>query len=425
MTPDGRIVRAMVLSGGAAYAAYEVGVLKALIRGESPATGFTPLNPDVYVGTSGGGVNAAVMSSRPGRDVLAALDFLERLWIDHLAADRSSCREGAVRIRGDVSWYANLGCWTSNPAIPLSMLAGDATSLAQSLFARASDALSPPARPFGRRALELVDPSEFIAIDGFVRTIRRMLDLRGIRESDRTLRIATTNWRTGRLRIFANADMSDRIGYDVLQASVALPGIKPVPIGGESYVDGGYLLSTPLQPAINAGADELHAVFMDPDPANIPIRRFDNVFDVIDKLYQVMRASLFKRSINYARDINEGLDVLDDAHLNPEQWRGILAVLSRFGPTRGPRQAPPFRQLAIHLYHPREDLGGALGLMNFDRDHIAGLIARGYADALAHDCAASGCVLPHGGPGRVGQPPRTAPSSLRNGAVPEGGMVHA
>jgi predicted acylesterase/phospholipase RssA len=424
MTPDGRIVRAMVLSGGAAYAAYEVGVLEALIRGESPATGCKPLNPDVYVGTSGGGVNAAVMSSRPGRDVHAALDFLERLWIDHLAADRSSCREGAVRIRGDISWYADLGCWASNPASPLAMMAGDSVSLARSLLARASEALSPPSRSLGRRALELIDPASLIAIDGFIATIRRMIDLRGIRESDRVLGIATTKWKTGEVRVFGNADMSDRIGHDVLHAAAALPGIKPVPIDGDLYVDGGYVLNTPLQPAIDAGADELHAVFMDPDPGSIPVRRLDNVFDVIDKLYQITRASFFKRDVKLAGDINRGLDVLDKARLNPEQWRGVLMLLGRLRWPPAHRETP-FRQLAIHLYHPRDDLGGAIGLMNFDRDHIAGLIARGYADALAHDCAESDCVLPDGGPDREGQSPRTIPASIMNAGVSQGGMVHA
>ena len=52
----------------------------------------------------------------------------------------------------------------------------------------------------------------------------------------------------------------------------------------------------------------------------------------------------------------------------------------------------PFRQLSIHLYHPHEDLGGSLGLLNFDRSHVIGLIAKGYADAVAHDCQSSGCT---------------------------------
>src|SRR5437868_8326353 len=59
---------AVVLSGGGANAAYGVGVLKALLRGESPATDFQPLEPQIYVGTSGGGINAAIMVSQPGAD---------------------------------------------------------------------------------------------------------------------------------------------------------------------------------------------------------------------------------------------------------------------------------------------------------------------------------------------------------------------
>jgi hypothetical protein len=251
-----------------------------------------------------------------------------------------------------------------------------------------------------------------------------MIDLEGIRGSDRVLGIAATNWRTGELRVFANAEMSDRIGHDVIRASAALPGIKPVLIDGEPYVDGGYLLSTPLQPAIAANADELHAIFMDPDLSTISLRRFDNIFDVIDKLYAITQANFFKRDIALAQDINDGLDVLDKARLNPEQWRGVLMLL---GQLRWPQGLPetPFRQLAIHLYHPREDLGGALGLMNFERDHIASLIDRGYADALAHDCAASGCVLPNGGAAREGQQPRTIPPAVANGVEAWGGAFHA
>jgi hypothetical protein len=218
--------------------------------------------------------------------------------------------------------------------------------------------------------------------------------------------------------------MSDRSGHDVILASAALPGIKPVPIDGEPYGDGGYVLNTPLQPAIDADGDELHVVFMDPDISNISLHRFDHVFDVIDKMYQVTRAGLFKRDIALARDINKGLDVLDQVHLNPSQWRGVLMLLGQFRWPKGLTQTP-FRQLAIHLYHPRDDLGGAMGLMNFDRDHIAGLIARGHADAVAHDCAASQCVLPDGGAARAGQPPLTVAPGIAGGAGSEGGMVHA
>ena len=43
---------AVVLSGGGAFGAYEVGVMKALIDGKSPSTGYAPLTPDIFAGTS-------------------------------------------------------------------------------------------------------------------------------------------------------------------------------------------------------------------------------------------------------------------------------------------------------------------------------------------------------------------------------------
>jgi len=41
---------AVILSGGGASGAYEVGVLKGLFAGDSPATNYTPLMPDIFYG---------------------------------------------------------------------------------------------------------------------------------------------------------------------------------------------------------------------------------------------------------------------------------------------------------------------------------------------------------------------------------------
>jgi len=48
---------AVVLSGGGATGAYEVGVLKALYGGKSRVTQFKPLDPDIFSGTSIGSFN--------------------------------------------------------------------------------------------------------------------------------------------------------------------------------------------------------------------------------------------------------------------------------------------------------------------------------------------------------------------------------
>jgi hypothetical protein len=38
--------------------------------------------------------------------------------------------------------------------------------------------------------------------------------------------------------------------------------------------------------------------------------------------------------------------------------------------------------------------GGLYRWLSFEPDHIFQLIQQGYADTIAHDCAASSCVLP-------------------------------
>jgi predicted acylesterase/phospholipase RssA len=44
-------VKAVVLSGGGAHGAYEVGVLKALMSGASWTTDNVPLDPNIITGT--------------------------------------------------------------------------------------------------------------------------------------------------------------------------------------------------------------------------------------------------------------------------------------------------------------------------------------------------------------------------------------
>ena len=62
---------AIVLSGGGAYGAFEIGVMKVLFSGRSPSTRYTPVQADILTGTSVGAFNAAMivgggMPDRPG-----------------------------------------------------------------------------------------------------------------------------------------------------------------------------------------------------------------------------------------------------------------------------------------------------------------------------------------------------------------------
>ena len=73
-------VTGLVLSGGGARAAYQVGVLRALMRMRREAAANDGANPfDVICGTSAGAINAAALACRAD-DTEAAVQDLCAVW---------------------------------------------------------------------------------------------------------------------------------------------------------------------------------------------------------------------------------------------------------------------------------------------------------------------------------------------------------
>jgi NTE family protein len=63
---------------------------------------------------------------------------------------------------------------------------------------------------------------------------------------------------------FTNEGMSEADAVSILMASAAIPGFfPPRKVGENTYVDGGLVMNTPLRPAIDDGADEIHIVYLD------------------------------------------------------------------------------------------------------------------------------------------------------------------
>ena len=89
--------QAVVLSGGGANGAYEVGVLKALLGGQSPATAHVPLEPDIFAGTSIGTFNATFLVSRWEKCGRAAVAELETVWRERLGRDSATGANGSYR----------------------------------------------------------------------------------------------------------------------------------------------------------------------------------------------------------------------------------------------------------------------------------------------------------------------------------------
>lgn len=386
---------ALVLSSGVAYAAYTVGALKALCGGHSPATGYRELRPGIVVGTSAGALNAAFLASRPVQAVRQAVEDLERLWLEELAEDPARGRDGAIRLRGDLGSYGTVNGFLQNPVAALERLAGDSAYFTRSFFDRAI-AYASSSEPAGRRVVELLSLSGLVLTANFRQIVERTIEFAGIRRSDLVLRVAATKWRTGELRLFRNEEMSDELGPSIVAASAAFPGLPPVLIDGEPFVDGGYVESRPLRPAWDAGASVMHVIYHRRDFSDISLRRSDNLVDVLDELFHVLRTTQFELDLQLVRDINRGLAFLDNPNLwskpTTEEARGVLRMAGRL--TQVPGSTAPYRKLTVHRHHPVLDLSGAFGATNFTRENIEGLISRGFDDVVKHDCAANGCIFP-------------------------------
>jgi predicted acylesterase/phospholipase RssA len=369
--------------------------MKALLNGESSATGYAPLDPDIYTGTSGGAFNVAIMVSQPDIPPTAAVRHLEQIWVDHISENPLGCGNGVFRIRGNPFQYVAAQCIAANPVRPFVELAGDATFFAVELFRRSVNFLF-SSGSLERRVFEFVDLGQLIDDRPFVRGLPALVDLAGIRRSEKILRIIATNWLTGAVTVFGNADLTDEIGHALVHGSAAIPGVFPPKYAaGVPYVDGGLVMNVPLEPAIEAGADTLHVVYYDPNVKNVPLTQVANTLDIINRSRMIDWAVRINEDIETARWINNGLDAIArlarGEALSADEKESFARV--SFQILERDRLGDPYRKLTIHRYHPRDDPAGPIGLLNFDRDHIVELLERGFTDAVAHNCAESECLL--------------------------------
>jgi predicted acylesterase/phospholipase RssA len=381
---------AVVLSGGGANGAYEIGILKALFQGRCPSTQGQPLDPFLYSGTSVGSYSAAaavaVSTSCSGCDVGEAL---ERLWLDRIADDPRRGGNGVFRIRGDFRPVFDPRFLVRRPTQALSLVASDTGYFARDLFQRASRFVF-SAEPLERRAITSIDLSSLISVDPLRDLVRETIPLEAIRRSPKQICVAATDWSTGKLKLFGNQDFTEEEGHRAILASCAIPVFFPVvEVGGSCFVDGGVVLNTPLLPALERGADVLHVIYLDPDVENIPLEGLQNSMDNLCRTFLIMMAQHVNRDVELAEAFNLVLELSEQPGRARETERLVhkaARLLRRLG--RG-REA---RRITVHRYRPARVLSALTGILNFGRDRLEELVEEGYRDALAHDCAVAGCI---------------------------------
>jgi NTE family protein len=391
MTYESNNTAGLVLSGGGAFGAYEVGVIKALYSGKSPATAGVPLDAGVFAGTSVGSLNAAILAMNKG-GAEASAKRLHDIWIHHVADNGDGRGNGVYRVRGHAGNYLDV----RHPGSPLEQLTrmfGDALTFGDVAARNVLRTIPGSGTPLSLLT-GMIDLSVMLNTRPFEELVKRWIDPGTLRESTKELSVQATNWNLGDPEDFDFREMNDQETWDALRASAAIPGLFPaVTMRGQIFLDGGVAANTPIQPAVKAGATELHVISLNPE---VPAEYTGATGDIFNRVFMAMVAANISEDIKSAEWINKGIEIIERIDASESEEDALEKIdgadAERFIRAAGIIQRAlkadgvlP-RKLTIHRYFPTTALGGAADMLNFDRSAIDGLIQRGYDDACAHKC---------------------------------------
>lgn len=388
----------LVLSGGGARGAYEVGVLAHVFERILPQLppGF---DFDVVSGTSVGAIHAAYTVATAAWDAEQRAQRLAEIW-------RGMELEQVVRIGvGDM-----LG-------VPLRALGFTQLRRRAGGRARAPEVIG---------GLVDVSPLERIVAERIPwADLRRNLDGR-----DRALCVLCTEVRTGRVAVFLDGGLADpapwasdpnivvipaRITAQHVRASAAIPFLFPaVRIEDSYYVDGGLRMNTPLSPALRLGCERLLVVALKhrsargveapsfpEDAITQPAFLIGKVLDalILDQLevelhrLEVVNALLrqgvsvygdgFVASVSGAvrERRGAGYRIVETAVVRPSEDIGRMAAQCCRKHGAGSLGALPSLLTRFALRGVPEDEADLLSYVFFDRRFTADLVALGREDA--------------------------------------------
>jgi NTE family protein len=360
---------AIVLTGGGARAAYQVGLLRCLAR-KMPDLRFP-----IITGVSAGAINAAFLASYQsglGEAVDALCDLWSQLTVENVF--RVNARSLG---RSFMRWGARLASGGS-------AIAPDVRGLVD----------TSPLHKLLSRTLGTVDGE----IPGIVRNLEH--------EDLQAVALTTLSYTTGQTVTWVQGCAIDtweapnrrsvktKLSVDHVMASAALPLFFPaVRIGNAWHGDGGIRLAAPLSPAVHLGASRILAISTRydrsqaeadrptisgyPPPAQIIGHLMNAVFlDVLDQ--DLVRTDRLNRLLCKLPPEHRGtLRPVEVLVLRPSQDLGKLSAKYEAGLPRG------FRFLTRGLGTRETESPDFLSLLMFQPDYMQRLIELGEADAEA------------------------------------------
>ncbi|MBW2716461.1 MAG: patatin-like phospholipase family protein [Deltaproteobacteria bacterium] len=361
---------AIVMSGGGARAAYQVGLLQALAKHRPE------LELDILTGVSAGAINAAHLAGHPG-SFAAATDALGELWLE-LSTDKVF-RTDWLSLFNRVlrSGFQLVSGGRRLPGRPRGMVDTE------------------PLRRFLYGALT-ADPAGGV-FSGIAENLARGR-LRAVAVTTSSYSAGTSvTWVEGEQiepwRRSHRMGVSCQLTVEHVMASTSLPLLFPsVVLGGEWHGDGGIRLSAPLSPAVHLGARRILAIstrhqsgiesaanapMIDgyPPPAQIAGALINALFlDLIDA--DALRLERINELLaRTPEDHRDGLEPVELLLMRPSEDLGALAN------DYEPQLPRGFRFLTRGLGTRQTRSNDFLSLVMFQPDYLQELIALGRADA--------------------------------------------
>ena len=360
---------ALVMSGGGARAAYQVGFLRAIARR------IPEFAPPILTGVSAGAINAVYLASRAS-SFAANVEALTELW---------------SRLTVDKVFHV------------------DAWRLAARVV-RTGAKLSSGGALRDRRPYSLVDTGplrQFLdfalhADDGALPGIDANLALGRLR----AVAITASSYATGRSVTFVQGasfehwDRPDRtsvaakLRVDHVMASAALPIFFPaIPVDGQYYGDGGIRLTAPLSPAVHLGARRIVTISTRYEPGRDEAERgatdgYPPIAQMLGALFNAVFLDLVDADAVALQRINEMIE-----RMSAEQRRSLRRVeLLQLRPSRDlgklasdyEAELPgAFRFLTRGLGTKQTRSNDILSMVMFQPNYLTRLIELGESDAEA------------------------------------------
>src|SRR5262249_49412652 len=156
--------------------------------------------------------------------------------------------------------YTDPSC-LAKPAVVASRLADDSLSIGRYILGRAANFLA-SSSPLENRFIQLVNIGSFVDSTPYHDLMCEVISEDNIRNGGQVLIAPPTTGSTGGVFFLKTSVFKDVFGIHATLAPTAIPGVfSPVTIGNATYADGGVVENTPLSPALNAGATQLHVIY--------------------------------------------------------------------------------------------------------------------------------------------------------------------